>query len=183
MEFASDAAMSYTVDRENQITWVSERWWPFARDNNAPQLDPENVLGKNLPDFISDLTSRQLYEQLMGRVRNERRIILINIRCDSPDKKRFLKIKMSPLPEASVSFESWPVKEKTRPPISCLIPSDRHSDATVYMCSWCKCVLVGKSWMEIEDALPELGLLEMKHPPSISHCICNPCYLKVSQLI
>jgi len=45
------------------------------------------------------------------------------------------------------------------------------------MCGWCKRIPdSGGRWMEIEAALPRLGLLEQELLPAISHGICDECH-------
>jgi len=44
------------------------------------------------------------------------------------------------------------------------------------MCSWCKRVPDGSGrWLEVEEAVAELGLMAGPHLPRVSHGICPAC--------
>ena len=60
----------YRIDRTDTIVSVSDNWATFA-DANAwgGFLRPEDVVGHSLWDFIQDLETRHLYEELFRRVR------------------------------------------------------------------------------------------------------------------
>lgn len=146
MECNSEQVVAYTVDEQNRITWVCRHWWPFARDNGAPELHPDHILGKQLLGYISDPTTRQLYTLLMDRVRNFERPVELNSRCDGPGKRRFMTIRLSALPAGVVGFESRTVREEPRAIVPLLDRLAQRSQDQVRMCSWCKRVQVGQEW-------------------------------------
>lgn len=43
------------------------------------------------------------------------------------------------------------------------------------MCGWCNRVDAGGAWVEIEEALPRLRLLEYATPPKVTHGMCEGC--------
>jgi hypothetical protein len=48
------------------------------------------------------------------------------------------------------------------------------------MCSWCKQVRLAEAvWVEVEEALVQLGLLELESLPQITHGACQACYADI----
>jgi hypothetical protein len=45
----------------------------------------------------------------------------------------------------------------------------------VRMCAWCKKVEQDQAWVEIQDAVEDVGLLEALHLNRITHAICPNC--------
>ena len=62
--------ISYQLNELDEIVSVSKGWTRFALANDAPDLVPEKVLNRPLWDFITDLTTEQLYRQILKRVRS-----------------------------------------------------------------------------------------------------------------
>jgi hypothetical protein len=56
----------YQLNERDEITYVNEGWCSFARANNAADLSPENVLHRPLWGYVSDLTTLQLYRDLLA---------------------------------------------------------------------------------------------------------------------
>ena len=179
MATTRNPTMSYRVDAENRISWVSEEWWPFAQANAGLKLRPEQVVGTNLLDHISDSSSRELYETLLRRIRQTEQSVLLDIRCDSPELRRFLVLSISSLMDGSVTFLSRTVRMEPRPAQPLLQAGAGHSRRRVRMCGWCKRVAVGSEWVEVEEAAPHLPVTASGQWPEISHGICPPCQQRV----
>ena len=170
-----EPAVTYKIDSLNVITHVGGQWWPFARDNDAPELAPESVIGRDLLDYITGHTPRYLWELILTRVRIWGRGIMLPGRCDSPEKRRFIEIRLAVMGDQGIEFESRTVKEEPRAPIALLNRFALRSDSLLRMCSWCKHVEVEQEWVEVEEAITRLHLLETDYPPSITHGICPSC--------
>lgn len=183
MRCDSDAVVAYDIDAADRITWVCEHWWPFARDNSAAHLRPEDVIGRNLLGFISDPTTRELYERLFARVRATHRSISLDVRCDSPDRRRLLHFTMSPSVYDGIAIASRTVREEVREPVSLLAAPSGQFAPLIVMCSWCKRVQVDGEWLEVEAAVQRLGLMETATPPPITHGICPSCLARVSRML
>lgn len=174
--------LSYTVDRRNNIVRVCDNWRKFAMENDAPELVPEKVLGTSLLRYISDATSRHLYDRLLRRVRQSGAPVQLEIHCDSPDKRRELRLTMTGLDDGSVEFTSLTILEESRPLYVTLLDRKlHHTEPGMTMCSWCNRILAGEQWLEIEFALPQMGVLAAPVPPTISHGICPDCLAKVTR--
>jgi hypothetical protein len=51
-----------------------------------------------------------------------------------------------------------------------------RSGALLTICGWCMRVPVTGTWLEIEEAIPALGLFEASAMPQLSHGMCPACY-------
>ncbi len=171
--------VAYTVDADNRFTWMCEHWWPFARDNEAPELHPDRVMGTDLLSYISDPTSRHLYELLLARSRRDPTPMSLDIRCDSPTKRRFIVITMRGAADGSVEFESRILQEEARPKVPALAHDAVRQELFIAMCSWCKRVRHIGQWFEIEQVLRLMRIFEEGPQPQITHTICPDCLASV----
>jgi hypothetical protein len=89
-----------------------QRWLAFAGENGAPQLTASLVLDQFLWRFIQGQETVYLYKQIFGRLRAGKSPIKFPFRCDSPDCRRFMEMKLSLLPGDTIQFiantpEEW----------------------------------------------------------------------------
>lgn len=168
--------ISYSIDKEDNLTSVSDNWQLFAEQNQAAYLTPEVVLNSPLKKFITDMRVRHLYMMLTQRVRDTQILIEFHFRCDSPDKRRFMEMKLYPLPNDAVGFESCILKEEPRDPVKLLDTGNKKNNSFLKICSWCKKVNVNKlGWVEVEEAVSHLDLFGSKTLPQLTHGICPEC--------
>lgn len=166
----------FHVDALDRISYVDAQWLSFARGNEAPELTENTVVGQSLWGYVHGVEIRHLYELTFAEVRAHRREIEIPFRCDSPTKRRFMKLRIQPLQAGELSIVSLLVHEEERPHISLLDAQASHADSFVTICSWCKRVNVGKDgWVEVEAAIRHLNLLGSEHPPQLTHGVCSDC--------
>jgi hypothetical protein len=168
----------YRIDKRDNIVSVSKNWESFARANAwGGKLSPENVVDHLLWDFIQDFETRHLYEEVFRRVRAGRLTGPIPFRCDSPQKRRFLKLFLSPLPDSQIEITSKIVKTEHRDTIRLLDKDMPRSSDFVRICSMCKKIAIFQSiWVEIEEGLTRLRLFEADEMPRLTHSICPDCY-------
>jgi hypothetical protein len=113
----------------------------------------------------------------LERVRETGRPLGFDYRCDSPDTRRLLRMRMQ-LDRNSdeVEFRSCVLRIERRELVA-LLDSERQarSDTVLSVCSWCKSVLVEQAWVEAEQAILQLKLFAAETLPQISHGICPKC--------
>lgn len=166
----------YEVDAGNYITFVSDDWLEFACENDSPQLNREAVVGRPLWDFIEGIDTRQLYRELMERVRANAQSASLRFRCDAPGKCRHLRLAISALPDGALRFTSVIEDESDRPELRLLDPRFPRSEEIIVICSVCKCLRTGEeTWTALETAVDELGLMETETQPQLSHGLCPAC--------
>ncbi len=57
----------YRMDRTDTIVSISDNWCTFANANDwGGSLRPEDVVGRKLWDFIQDLETQHLYQELLN---------------------------------------------------------------------------------------------------------------------
>jgi hypothetical protein len=105
----------YRIDRQDVIVFVDSDWDRFALSNGGEDTLSTQVLGRQIWDFVIDATIRQLYRQLLQRIR-EGRELRFAFRCDSPDRRRLMEMEMIPADGAAVQFRTRKVSEVERKP-------------------------------------------------------------------
>lgn len=171
--------VSYLVDRDGIIRGVGRTAWVReAQDGGVPMLaDPRAVLDRPLFDFIQGEDVRESYRQLMGVAAQGRRAVAIPMRCDSPDRERFMRLTITALRDGALLvgylFQSAILHELRRLPAA-LHPAAPSEDApTVGFCSYCNRVRESTSghWMRVPEYLAEHGPM----PVHIVHTLCGGC--------
>lgn len=74
----------YRVNDQDDLVFVSREWDRFAADNSGDLVTSQRVLNRPLWDFITDENTRELYRQVLKRVR-EGSLVRFTFRCDSPN--------------------------------------------------------------------------------------------------
>jgi hypothetical protein len=181
---ADDAGkVVYWIDERDEIVFVNAAWDRLAAANDCLELAGKRILSRSLWDFISDATTRQIYREIIARVRKGRRISF-RLRCDAPDERLFMRIDASRAAAGAVRFEVVTLAAQPRAPESLLRGrAPEPSERSVLMCGWCKRVKVGSDWRELEEALPDLDVFECDSVPLLTHGICADCEQQMTALI
>lgn len=168
----------YRIDSTDTIVSISDNWCSFA-DANAwgTSLRPEDVVGHKLWDFIQDLETQHLYQELFRRVRKGIPSRIIPFRCDSPSERRYLQLLIESLPDEQIEITSKIVQTEPRSPVRLLNADTSRSTDFVTVCSMCKKMKVSPGqWAEIEEGLARLRLFEDDQMPQLTHGLCPSCY-------
>ena len=165
----------YVIDADDRIESVSGPWDAFATANGAPALTVASVVGRPLSSFITDPTTSHIYTRLIRRVRQDDRMVRLELRCDGPECRRWLRLTVEPLSDLRVRFESRIVREKTRGTVALLDRTIPRAGQPVRVCSWCDSVHTPRGWRDLEEGVPELGLFDTGPLPPITHGICPAC--------
>jgi hypothetical protein len=167
--------LRYVIDARDRLVEVGPGWDAFAEANGAPELVAEKVVGRPLPSFVDDSTTRALYAHLLDRIRTDGRPVCVWLRCDAPTVRRCLELTMSRLDRGHVEFYSRLVREEARPAVDLLDCQVARSSECLTICAWCKRVPTPGGWREIEDAVAALRLFEQAALPVLSHGMCPEC--------
>ncbi|MBV8857630.1 MAG: hypothetical protein JOZ96_22705 [Acidobacteria bacterium] len=174
-------SLIYRLNEHDQICFVGEGWARFAEENDAPGLADEKVLNLSLWDFINDLETAHLYREIVRRAREGRRVGF-RFRCDSPARRRLLRMEVTAHEGGGVQFETVTLRAEQRPYqplLDVLVPRTKE---LLRVCSWCKKFDVGGgTWEEVEVAVARLGLFEREGLPRLTHGMCRPCHLSISE--
>jgi hypothetical protein len=166
----------YRVTPDHRIVWTSGNWDSFARENGAPELADGAVLGHSLWEFIEGPETRLVYEALLERVRASGNGVTLPFRCDSPAVRRFMELRVTCASNAELEIVAELIREEARPPVPLLDTERLRNGDPIRICSFCKSVeSQPQSWVEVEEAVAELGLDERSHLPPLIHAVCPDC--------
>jgi hypothetical protein len=166
----------WIIDDADKIVHVNEAWLAFARENDAPELSAAMVLDQPLWRFIQGRETAYLYQQIFGRVRTGKSPIQFPFRCDSPDCRRFMEMKLSLLSGTAIQFSANLLRLEYRQPLDLLNASGARSEQFARICSWCKKINIpGRGWREVEEAIGPLDLFGNQAMPRMTHTICDSC--------
>ena len=165
-------SVSYRIDSSDRIVFTDDAWFEFARQNDFENAD---VLGTSLWPHITDQTTAHLYKVIIARVRTRHRPAHVTFRCDAPTVRRFMWMEIAPESAGAVLFRTFTGEEHERPRMPLLDATVPRGKQFLKICGWCKRIPVGAQWVEIEEAVDQLGLMLSEALPKISHCICPEC--------
>lgn len=168
--------LRYELNARDEISSVNEEWLRFALANHGDPLQPAQILGRPVWDFMSDVETQHIYSLLHRRVRADGAPVRLCFRCDAPDRRRLLDLEISAGPEQRLIYRIRTRKEQERQPVPLLEPQRQRSDDFVTICGWCERVAVPlHGWLEIEKAIAALPVLVAPRPPQLTHGICEVC--------
>jgi hypothetical protein len=172
----------WIIDDADKIVHVNDDWLAFARENGAPQLSASVVLEAPIWRFIQGQETVYLYQQIFGRLRAGKSPIKFPFRCDSPDCRRFMEMKLSLLSGTAIQFLARLLRQEFRQPLDLLNPSGDRSEEFLKICSWCKKIYIpDHGWGEVEAAIGPLDLFGRHPMPRMTHTICESCYDVIRQ--
>jgi len=167
----------WIIDDADKIVHVNDDWLAFAGENTAPQLTASVVLDQRIWRFIQGQETVYLYKQIFARLRAGKSPVKFPFRCDSPDCRRFMEMKLSLLAGGAIQFIAQILRQEWRQPLDILDASRDISEEFLKICSWCKKVNIpGRGWGEIEAAIEALDLFGHHSMPRMTHTICDACY-------
>lgn len=176
--------VEYCIDDADRLVSVNDVWDSFAQANSGTQLLSPAILHQSLWAYIGDDTTRHLYAQIFRQVREQQRIISFPLRCDSPDRRRWLRFSIIPWQEEHLLLRSRLIRSVARPPIPLLDPHVPRSDELLTMCSWCAKIETGRErWVDIEAFVTQLRVFYQSVLPRLTHTICSVCLHHMEQLL
>ncbi len=170
----------YRVDPDDRITYVNSAWDHFARENNAPELEGEKIIGASLWNFIRGFEPSHLYHILLTSTRQTGKTARFPFRCDGPRCRRSMEMVVHSPDGRVVEFQSVVLREIPRDHIPLLEKAYhcRHAEeqrSVLLICSWCKRVKHEGRWQEIEEVMSATSLMETGVYPLLSHGLCPRC--------
>lgn len=167
----STDSIVYELDVDNNIIAVNRLWQSFAIANNAPELSLDQVIGKPLMQYISGNITKQFWQTFLKKARTAQEALQLDYRCDSPNLRRFMRIKVYRGDNEALCFESTLMRTE---PISVSIHfkrSQQRDADTKIRCSFCNNILYKSIWVEAES------LVSGKHSVTLDviYGICPEC--------
>ncbi|MBI5441037.1 MAG: response regulator, partial [Deltaproteobacteria bacterium] len=169
---------TYVIGPDDVIAFVNEEWLAFARENDAPELTWERVVGRPLWDFLQGGEVRALHRELLQAVRRSGDRRRLGFRCDSSQTLRWMEMELVPSPGGAVEYRCRVLQQEPRPPVRSLERRGEHSAGVVECCSLCRRFLTPAGWSEAQAAPEELGL-GAERPPRINEGFCPDCAARI----
>jgi hypothetical protein len=168
-------ALSYAIDDQDHLIRVDEGYYRFAEENGWKEAGTS--LGRSLWDYVDGDEMRKLQRLLLRRVRDEVGDIELPFRCDGPEFRREMNIRIVARPGGRVVLFSARLRseEEREVPQPLLDPEAPRGEDTLTMCGWCDRFEVEGKWVEVEEAAKRLDLFNRAELPAISHGICPDC--------
>jgi hypothetical protein len=83
----------------------------------------------------------------------------------------------------TVEFRTSTIWEQSRQPSDLPQFSADGPGELLRVCGWCKKVVVGETWAELEEAVARLRLFHRPILPSMTHGICERCYESMTKTL
>jgi hypothetical protein len=175
----SAEALSYAINDQDHLIKLDEGYYRFAEENGWDGADAS--LGRSLWDFVAGHEMKKLQRMLVRRIRDEVGKVELPFRCDGPDVRREMDIKIAAHPSGRVVLFSARLRsEEERETAQPMLASDApRGEDMLQMCGWCDRFEVDGEWMEVEEAAERLELFRRSELPQISHGICPGCTEKL----
>ncbi|MBI2400228.1 MAG: hypothetical protein HYV23_04115 [Deltaproteobacteria bacterium] len=174
-EPADTRVFIHTVDADGYITAVNDEWVEFARENGAPELAREALVGRAIWVFIEGMETRHISRLLLDKARRCGKGLTIPYRCDSPDLKRFMEMEIVPLENGTVEFRSRLLKVEKREPVRLLDPQAGRGNEFLTICSWCRRARIASVWLELDEVVKKLDLFSSASLPQLTHGVFEDC--------
>jgi hypothetical protein len=172
----STEALSYAIDEQDHLIKVDQGFYRFAEENGWAEAGTS--LGRSLWDYVAGHEMKKLQRLLIRRVRDEVGDVELPFRCDGPDVRREMNIRIVARPGGRVVLFSARLRsEQARDlPQRLLDPSTPRNEKTLEMCGWCDRFEIDGEWVEVEEAARRLELFNQAELPALSHGICPDCH-------
>jgi len=168
-------SLSYAIDDQDRLIRVDKGYYRFAEENGW--LGADASVGRLLWDFVEGHEVKKLQRLLLRRIRDEAREVELPFRCDGPDFRREMDIRIRADGSGRVvMFSARLRREELRPePQPILDPRAPRGEDFLTMCAWCDRFLVDGEWIEVEEAAKRLELFRRSELPVLDHGICPEC--------
>jgi hypothetical protein len=168
-------SLSYAIDDQDHLIKVDEGYYLFAEENGWDGAG--SSLGRSLWDFVAGSEMQKVQRLLLRRIRDDVREVELPFRCDGPDVRREMQIRIvSHSSGRTVMFVARLNSEERRngsqPMLDPLAP---RGDDALPMCGWCDRFEADGDWVEVEEAAKRLELFRRNEMPALDHGICPAC--------
>jgi len=171
----STQTLSYAIDEHDHLIRVDEGYYSFAEENGWEEATTS--LGRSLWNYVAGHEMVKLQRLLVRRIRDEVGDVELPFRCDGPEVRREMNIRIVARPGGRVVLFSARMRsEEARDlPQRLLDPATPRSGEVLEMCGWCDRFENDGEWVEVEEAARRLELFTKPELPVLSHGICPDC--------
>ena len=165
----------YVLDGKDVIVDVNDAWNNFAKDNDAPELVSEHVVGSSLVDYVTGDITKMFVQTVLQNVRTIGDPIHRPYRCDSPSLKRYMEMSIEPDGRHLQLTHRVLKMENTACTVHFNTPPTPDTPQTTSRCSSCGRVEAQKAvWVEADDlCTPDHGANDVT--VTVQYTICPVC--------
>jgi len=169
------AALSYAIDEQDRLVRVDEGYYRFAEENGW--IEARTSLGRSLWDYVTGEDLKKVQRLLVRRLRDEVGSVELPFRCDGPEVRRRMDVRISAGRGGRAVLFSARLRdeEEREEPMPLLDSEAPRSEEVLVMCGWCDRFEVEGKWVEVEEAARRLDLFDRPEMPALSHGICPEC--------
>ncbi|MAT68338.1 MAG: hypothetical protein CMJ58_02325 [Planctomycetaceae bacterium] len=166
----------YRVDARDVIVSVDSWWLAFARENGAPELTAERVVGRSLWDYVEGGEVQRTYRALHDRIRATKTCAAASYRCDSPTLRRDMQLTITPSTDGCLQYESVIVRVTPAPYVGLFDAVRPRSKSVLTVCSHCRrALLEPHGWLDPDAVSDRLQRASRWRWPQIRHVLCPNC--------
>jgi len=158
----------YAIDADDVLMDVDDNWFRFAELNGGGlRLHPKSVIGKSIWDFIRDDTLQKIYRSLIRRARTQRDAIEFGFRCDSPQFRQYMHMRIKATADGVVRFVSTTrrVEQRSEGP---RVTAAFSGSKSVIRCSICNLYRTSSGrWTEAVELLQQDAVLDQDRRATI----------------
>ncbi len=170
------AELHYRLDAKDHILSVGRGWESFARENDAEDLERDDIVGQPLWRFIRGAEVQSIYRAVFEAVRARGSTVSLPMRCDSPSQRRYMQLRVEPGPDGELEICSRLERTASRVYLAVLDVALPRRLPQVEICSFCKRLFVrGRGWLEADEAVGQLGAFTADEPPRLVESVCEDC--------
>lgn len=174
--------LSYRLDGDDRIVAVGGGWAAAARVGGAKALLEPGFIGRSLWQYIRARPLRELYQELFAAVRDAGRPVEFPYRCDTPERRRHMRMRLTPLADRGLEVGSWLVQAEPRGRPLVVVSVSRGSEHAL-RCSVCNRFRVADGWSDVIDAVAVGVVLDSDRPLRVIYGVCQDCRQALRQTI
>lgn len=172
--------VEYLLDPHDHIVDVSGSWMDFARDNEGAMLGLSQIMNQPIWQYVIGEETRDIYQQLLKHVRDTGQVLDFAYRCDSPNCRRYMRMRLEAEADDFVRFINQVMKVS---PIEKSQTSTKLSyTGMINRCSLCSQVELDGEWIEMAYAV-EQGLLDRDIKPIYMYKVCPACKQRLRNML
>ena len=185
------SGLVYVTSRSGELLAFGRRNWDaFACENDGQDAISNNLLGRNLFDFIRGEDVRAVYKSLHATlIEDDQARISFEYRCDAPSQERRMLMSISTVVcdggETTILYQSQILDERSRIPLPILSAENYKRpysiENRISICSFCAKILwplgawgTSQDWISADNYYANGGSSHV----GLNHGICPECFDK-----
>ena len=168
----------YHLDKNDRIVAVGGPWDEFANENGGLYVRVQDVLGRLIWEFVTDDITRMWLDTLLQLARIRQKTVERFYRCDSPELKRFMCMRIIPEENSLLRIEHEVLSVEQRAvPVHIRFAASVPGQNLRLRCSVCGRVKMDEVWQEpvVEQGDGAGGIL-------VAYSVCETCVAPVSSV-